>query len=118
MAEIEIIYRDHGYCARMGRKYCMQCHTAAAEDLGCPMFNDGEHEKNFIPYGDCVYAEFKYIHKGMSIKNYELYADDDPYNPHLDCMMLKTRNRLYECEKVVLNGKAIYGEDFEQTVDD
>jgi hypothetical protein len=28
-------------------------------------------------------------------------------------MMLKTRNDWYQCEKVVLNGKVIYGEDFD-----
>ncbi len=56
---------------------------------------------------------FKYIYKGMSIKNYELEEDDDLYNPHLNCMMLKTRNDLYQCEKVVLNGNIIYGGDFE-----
>lgn len=78
------------------------------------MFNEGKHEKNVIPFGDCIYANFKYIYKGMSIKNYELEADEDPFNPHLNCMMLKTRNDLYPCEKVVLNGKVIYGEDYKK----
>jgi hypothetical protein len=112
MADIEIIYSE-GYCECMGGDYCMQCHTQVAEDLGCKMFNEGKHEKNVIPFGDCIHANFKYIYKGMSIKNYELEALDDPYNPHLNCMMLKTRNDWYQCEKVVLNGKVIYGEDFD-----
>lgn len=116
MADIEIIYRE-GYCECMGKNYCMQCHTQCAEVLGCPMFNDGKHEKNVIPFGDCIYAKFRYIYKGMSIKNYELEEEDDPYNPHLNCMMLKTRNDCYQCEKVVLNGKVIYDEDFEPQAD-
>lgn len=112
MADIEIIYRE-GYCECRGENFSMQCHTQCAEDLGCPMFNEGKHEKNVIPFGDCIYAKFKYIYKGMSIKNYELEEDDDLYNPHLNCMMLKTRNGWYQCEKVVLNGNIIYGGDFE-----
>ncbi len=112
MAEIEIVYRE-GYCELDGGEYCMQCHTQAAEDLGCTMFNEGKHEKNVISFGDCIHAMFKYKYKGMSIKNYELKEDNDPYNPHLDCMMLKTKNCLYQCEKVVLNGKVVYSEHFE-----
>ena len=116
MAEIEIIYRE-GYCECMGGDYDTQCHTQCAEDLGCKMFNEGKHEKNVIPFGDCVHAVFKYKYKGMSIKNYELEELIDDYNPHLNCMMLKTRNDWYECEKVVLNGKVIYGGDFEPQED-
>lgn len=111
MAEIEIIYRE-GYCEYMNGNYCAQCHTAAGNH-GCPMFNEGEHEKNVFPLGDCIHAMFKYKYKGMSIKNYELEKDDDPYNPHLNCMTLETRNALYSCEKVILNGEIIYGEDFD-----
>ena len=114
MAEIEIVYREP-YCECMGGDFNTQCYTHAAKDLGCKMFNEGKHEKNVIPFGDCVHAAFKYKYKGMSIKNYELEEFIDDYNPHLNCMMLKTRNDWYECEKVVLNGKVIYGEDFEPT---
>lgn len=114
MADIEIIYRE-GYCECdcMGTKYNTQCHTQCAGDLGCGCFSDGKQRPNVIPFGDCIHAMFKYKYKGMSIKNYELEEEDDPYNPHLNCMMLKTRNNWYECEKVVLNGKVIYGEDFD-----
>lgn len=110
MAEIEIIYRE-GYCefeCIRTNIYCMQCHTQAAEDLGCPTFCEDEHEDC-----GCDFAKFKYILKGMSIKNYELEVVDDPYNQHLNCMMLRTRNKSYQCEKVVLNGEVIYGPDFE-----
>ena len=112
MAEIEIIYRE-GYCLYNYDIYCMKCHMGCAEDVGCLMFKKETFEENDIPFGDCVYAKFKYIYKGMSIKNYELKVDDDPYSPYFNCMMLKTRNGLYPCEQVVLNGKVIYGEDFE-----
>ena len=46
----------------------------------------------------------------MNIKNYELEEFQDTYNLHLNCMMLKTRNKIYECEKVILDGKCIYNE--------
>ena len=109
MAEIQIIYREE-YCEMMNSNHCTQCHTACASDLGCNMFNEGKHEKNVIPFGDCIYAKFKDIYKGMNIKNYELEEFQDTYNLHLNCMMLKTRNKIYECEKVILDGKCIYNE--------
>lgn len=46
----------------------------------------------------------------MNIKNYELEEFQDTYNLHLNCMMLTTRNKIYECEKVILDGKCIYNE--------
>lgn len=107
MAEIEIIYRK-GYCECMGGDYCTQCHTQCAGDLGCTMYNEGEHEENVIPFGDCIFAKFKRIYKGITIKNYELEEVIDYYNPHLNCMILRTKNAVYECEKVILNGKVIY----------
>lgn len=109
MAEIQIIYREE-YCEMMNSNHCTQCHTACASDLGCNMFDEGKHEKNVIPFGDCIYAKFKYIYKGMNIKNYELEEFQDTYNLHLNCMMLTTRNKIYECEKVILDGKCIYNE--------
>lgn len=117
MAEIQIVYRE-GYCDCEGADYCTQCHTQCAGNLGCRMFNGGKQEDTFkngqrvirIPFGDCIYAKFKYIYKGMSVKNYELQELDDPYNPHLNCMTLETRNRIYCCEKVILDGKCIYDE--------
>ena len=111
MAEIQIVYRE-GYCDFdcMGTEYNTQCHTQCAADTGCKFFNEGEHLHNVIPFGDCIHAKFKYIYKGMSVKNYELQELDDPYNPHLNCMTLETRNRIYFCEKVILDGKCIYDE--------
>lgn len=111
MAEIQIVYRE-GYCEFecVGADYDTQCHTQCAADMGCKYFNDGDDIPNFIPFGDCVHARFKYIYKGMSVKNYELQELDDPYNPHLNCMTLETRNRIYYCEKVILDGKCIYDE--------
>lgn len=109
MAEIKIIYRK-GYCEMMGAFFCRQCYTECASDLGCNMFNEGKHEEDVIPFGDCIHAKFKYIYKGMNVKNYELEELQDTYNLHLNCMMLKTRNKIYECEKVILDGKCIYNE--------
>lgn len=112
MADIEIIYRE-GYCDCMNDNYCMQCHTCCADALGCRRFATTKHEKDVVPFGDCVWAMFKYKYKGMSVKDYELEEVNDPYNPHLDCMMLETKNARYPCKKVVLNGKVVYGENFE-----
>lgn len=108
MAEIQIIYREE-YCEMRSDNICYQCHTEDADEVGCRMFNEGKHE-NVIPFGDCIYAKFKYIYKGMSVKNYELEEFHDPFYPNLDCMMLKTRNKIYDCEKVILDGKCIYNE--------
>ena len=109
MAEIQIIYRE-GYCEMMCGNFCTQCYTQWASDLGCNMFNEGKHEEDVIPFGDCIHAKFKYIYKGMNVKNYELEEFQDIYNSHLDCMTLETRNKIYECEKVILDGKCIYNE--------
>ena len=110
MADIEIIYRE-GYCEMMkSDDFCEQCHTDMASNTECSMFNEGKQEKNVIPSGDCIYAKFKYIHKWMGVKNYELEEFQDSFNPHLNCMMLKTRNKIYECEKVILDRKCIYNE--------
>lgn len=109
MAEIKIIYRK-GYCEMMGGFFCKQCYTECASDLGCNMFNEGKHEEDVIPFGDCIHAKFKYIYKGMNVKNYELEELQDTYNPHLNCMTLETINKIYECAKVILDGKCIYNE--------
>lgn len=117
MAEIQIVYRQ-GYCDCYNTNYCAECHTQDAINLGCRMFNDGKQESTIenghliihIPFGDCKYAKFKYIYKGMSLKNYELEELDDYFNPHLNCMILETRNSIYYCEKVILDGKCIYDE--------
>lgn len=115
MAEIEIIYRD-GYCECMGKDYHTQCYTDCASDSGCEVFEGDKPRYEFvdghriytIPLGCCHHAKFKYIYKGMSVKNYELEEDEDVMNPDLSCMMLKTRNMVYPCVKVTLNGKVIY----------
>ena len=109
MAEIQIVYRE-GYCDCNEAVYNTQCHTMAGEDLGCRMFDNGEVDCNVVPFGDCAHAKFRYIYKGLSVKNYELEELDDPYNPHLNCMVLKTRSKRYYCEKVILDGECIYDE--------
>lgn len=107
MAEIQIVYRE-GYCEYFGTDYCVQCHTACAGDMGCRMFDEGEHEENEIPFGDCTHAKFKSIYKGMTVKSYELEEFEDPINIHLNCMVLTVRNKSYYCDKVILDGKCIY----------
>ena len=109
MANIEIKYRE-GYCEMGCSEYNTQCHTQYAEDMGCSFFNEGKHEKNVVPFGDCVYAKFDYGYKGMTVKNYDMRVCDDNYNPHLNCMIVETARKSYQCEKVILNGKCVYGE--------
>lgn len=107
MANIEIKYRI-GYCALTQEDYCDQCHTSAADYLGCKMFDEGEHDEMTIPFGDCVHATFKHLYKGMTVKRYELEPYTDSYNPHLECMLLHAGGKVYECEKVTLDGLTVY----------
>ena len=109
MAEIQIVCSE-GYCDFdfMGTEYNTQCHTQCAADRGCEFFSEGEHSPNVIPFGNCIHAKLHYIYKGLSVKNYELAELNDPYNPHLSCMTLKTRNVTYYCDKVTLDGTCIY----------
>lgn len=107
MAEIDIVYRK-GYCEYKQADYCTQCHTQCAEDLGCRCFSEGERKQNVIPFGDCEHAKFKYGYKGSFVKNYEIEEIEDDYNPHLSCALVKLGSRMYECERVILNGKVLY----------
>ena len=124
MAHIEITYRK-GYCDFGLDEYCKFCHCDYAKDVGCGLFDDGSREDGFrrednlrngeiikvIPFGDCIHAKFRYGYKGMTVKNYELMEYYDTYNLHMNCMILKTRNGYYECEKVTLDGVCVYGEE-------
>lgn len=113
MAEIQIVYWADGWCDYNRPDYCMQCHTMAAEDMGCKYFiPDGptvtEDGKKIIPFGDCARANIKYNRKGWSGKNYEMEEFSDPYNPHLDYMQVTLGRTTYDCVKVILDGKCIY----------
>lgn len=114
MADIEIVYR-RGYCEYNLPDYCGQCHTCCADDLGCMCFCSEVNEPcenvlAVIPFGDCARARFDYIIKGWTGKRYEMEECRDPYNPHLDSMLVTLGNREYDCVKVTLNGKEIFNE--------
>lgn len=113
MAEIQIVYWADRWCDYNCPGYSMQCHTMAAEDMGCKYFiPDGptvtEDGKKIIPFGDCARANSKYNRKGWSGKNYEMEEFSDPYNPHLDYMQVTLGRTTYDCVKVILDGKCIY----------
>lgn len=127
MAAIQIIYRE-GYCDLENRgfktgNYCYQCHTCAAEAMGCKYFShnkeihiEAEMEDGLsieIPYGDCVHATFEEKYKGVSVTKYEMERYVDACNPHLNCMNVKIGNRKYEAVNVKLDGKCIYDEEEE-----
>lgn len=116
MAEIQIVYRE-GFCDHWsgGEGFHGQCYTSCARDMGCRWYSDGGEKVSpdgvkIIPFGDCVYAAWKYKRKGWSGKNYEMEESEDPYNPHLDCMIVTLGRTEYECVKVILDGKCIYNE--------
>lgn len=113
MAEIEIVYRV-GYCGYNRPKYCEQCHTCCANDMGCEYaYIDGivRTAKGIeIPSGVCNRAMFEYKRKGWVGKRYEIEEYEDPYNPWLNCMSVKLGNTYYNCVKVTLNGECIYNE--------
>lgn len=93
----------------------MQCYTAVAGDCGCKYFQEendtvGEDGVHTIAFGDCVHAKWLYKYKGWSGKNYEIEELHDPYNPHLDSMLVTLGRRTYDCVRVALNGKTIFDE--------
>lgn len=108
MYEIQMVYRDGGRCTCGCDEYNMQCHTVAGEDVDCQCFCHPNHKPNEIPFGDCIHAVFQYCYKGLTTKTYEMEPFEDPYNWHLNCMMVTVRGRTYDCEKVILNGECIY----------
>ena len=115
MAEIQIAYREY-YCLLDSPEHCMQCHTAAAEDMGCRNYDDGEKYRiredgaRVIPFGDCYYARIRHIYKGLCAKNYTIEPFEDTYNPHLNCMNVTVGKSTYDCDRVILNGECIYND--------
>ena len=116
MADIQIVYRE-GFCSHWseGDSFCIQCYTSCAGDMGCKFYSDGGKKTDadglvIIPFGDCVYADWKYKYKCWSGKNYEMEEEHDPYNPHLDSMCVRLGKTEYDCVKVILDGKCIYNE--------
>ena len=113
MAEIQIVYRE-GYCAYRLPCYNTGCHTECASDMRCKSFYQkeevSENGLKVIPFGDCDRAKFHYKYKGWSGKRYEIEECFDPYNPHLDCMLVTLGKTTYECVKVILDGKCIFNE--------
>lgn len=109
MADIEIVYREYS-CDYNPGEFCTQCLTCCAGDMGCRYFYEGDHKANEIPFGNCEHYDTKYKYKGWSGKRYEIEECNDPYNPHLDGMLVTLGNHEYDCVKVILNGKCIYNE--------
>ena len=120
MADIEIIYRK-GYCELEERgyghdiEYDIGCHECWAEDSNCKYFAhpeplQAEDGTRIIPFGDCAHAKFEYRYKGWSGKRYEMEEYRDPYNSHLDSMLVKLGKTEYNCVKVIMNGKCIFNE--------
>ena len=110
MANIQMIYRK-GYCDASWcnqEEYCAVCHTSGAGTLGCQTFDEGKHEPNEHPFGNCIYAKFRMIYKGVTTKNYIIEPFEDIYNMHLNCMLVTVGKKVYECEKVILDGQCIY----------
>lgn len=114
MAYIQMVYLE-GYCD-LNDSYCgelpynIECHTNFAEDAECKLYYDGE-KPGVIAFGDCVHAKFRRRYKGMTVKNYDIRESIDPYNPHLNCMTVETKNKTYRCEKIILDGVCIYDEE-------
>lgn len=110
MACIEIIYESSSFCSAYESDYCMQCHTNAAQDLGCPCYWNGSTDDKANKIGECKHAEIRYTRLGWVGKRYEIgEPEEDYYNLHLNCVAVRLGNKWYErCVKVVLNGKIIF----------
>ena len=114
MAEIKIKQKEY-YCEKASDKFCTQCLTEYAMDVGCKHYGEIYTERHIIPFGDCIYADYKYKYRGLSVKNYEVEEFKDNYNPHLDCAIVKTRNAVYDnCVKVEIDGECVYNAESEE----
>lgn len=102
MAEIEIVYRYY-YCDSndLDELHCSQCHSCCADGMGCKEFKGGYDEP-------CEHAKYKKVYKGISCKNYEISKCDYTFDPWLNCVEVKIGKKVYDCERVVLNGNTIY----------
>lgn len=111
MADIEIVYRI-GHCAENCPDYDLDCHSNHADFTGCsryislnPYYDNG---RLIIPVGDCSKAVFEYKRKGWTGKRYEMEEVHDDFDPGIDYMEVTIGNRIYNCVKVILDGKCIY----------
>ena len=112
MADIEMVYRE-GKCNKDMSCYDGFCHLTVADDMkgDCKSFRKIDYNEATHPAGICRHVRFDYIYKGWTGKRYEIKkCDSDPYNPHLDCMLVTLGKTTYECVKVILNGDCIYNE--------
>ena len=113
MAEIQIEYKEW-FCRYRDSLFCAQCLTSAAEDLGCKYFEceqtyTDENGVFHIPYNEmCIFAEHRIRRKGFVAKTYDIEEEHDPFNPWLDCAILKVKNDIYHCDKIILNGTCVY----------
>lgn len=116
MAEIQMEYIEP-YCEMdmnlsRGERFCTQCCTESACNLGCSRYYPGPTSDEIypviIPFGDCKHVVYDKKYKGLSTKSYQMEEEIDPYNRHLDNMRVTIRGKEYRCAKVILDGKQIY----------
>ena len=109
MADIQMEYREY-VCLLDQSCFGMQCFTDTASDLGCRSFCDSRtREKHRIPYGNCIHAEIRTKYKGCSTKSYEAETVFDPYAAD-EYMQVTIKGKVYDCDKVILDGAQIYPE--------
>lgn len=99
MAELILTVRK-GLCTHGAKDYCGQCHSAAAEDVGCPFYSVSFH-------GECFRAKYKRIVKGVSAENFEICVNEDLYVCDEWAEVTIGENK-YECDKVIVNGETVY----------
>ena len=105
MAELVLTVR-RGFCNLNREEFEDQCLSQFGKDVGCRCYNDGlKKGDRYIPYGNCINADYEYIYKGISAKNFEV----EVVRFELDEWAEVTVGRkTYECTSVILNGKTIY----------
>lgn len=101
MADFEIIYPQAA--CRMNRDEYKQAKCAH-----CPYLDDNVDEYDGIA---CTKEYWRYILKGMTLKDYELEKIKDYENiPFPKTMELRTSNKTYSCLKVIKDGVVIFNE--------
>ena len=112
MAEIEITYLK-GYCDLELPFYDKVCHSEyACEVQQCSNFYDGNNDPYTIPYGNCIHAKYNHCYKGCTTKSYEI--NTDYYDSESDSIPVVINRKTYDCVKVKLNGKCIFGEQYNE----
>lgn len=107
MAELVLTVR-RGVCNLHHWAFEDKCLSQFGDEVICPYYNDGSKmDDRRIPYGNCIYADYEYIYKGISAKTFEIRVVESRFDLD-EWAEVTVGGKTYECTSVILNGKTIY----------